>query len=205
MFNPAPFAPLIESAPKRRYRKGALIIQEGDTGNTIYAVISGSVRSFSASWDEKEITFGVYGPGVLFGELSLDGELRSASVETLEVTECAVIENDLLVKYLVANPTFSIELVKLVIFRARQATQTARNMALMDVYGRVKFFLENSPADANGAMRVLSERLTQRDIARRIGSSREMVSRVFKELEKGAYIEAKNSFIVLRKSLPDHW
>jgi CRP/FNR family transcriptional regulator, cyclic AMP receptor protein len=205
VFNPAPFTPLVESAPRRRYRKGALIIQEGDTGNTIYAVISGAVRSFSASWDDKEITFGVYGPGALFGELSLDGDPRSTSVEALEVTECAVIEHNLLVRYLVANPTFSLELVKLVAYRARQATQAARNMALMDVYGRIKFFLENAPANLNGHTRELSDRITQREIAQRIGSSREMVSRVFKELEKGSYVVSKDSMLILLRPLPDHW
>jgi CRP/FNR family transcriptional regulator, cyclic AMP receptor protein len=205
VFNPAPFTPLVESAPKRRYRKGTLIIQEGDTGNTIYAVISGSVRSFSASWDDKEITFGVYGPGALFGELSLDGEPRSTSVETLEVTECAVIEHDLLVRFLVANPAFSLELVKLVVLRARQATQAARNMALLDVYGRVKFLLENAPADVLGSERTLLGRLTQREIAQRIGSSREMVSRVFTELERGGYIDTRESRFIVKRALPDKW
>ena len=205
MFNPAPFKPLVESAPKRRYRKGTIVIQEGDTGNTIYAVISGSVRSFSASWDDKEITFGVYGPGALFGELSLDGEPRSASVETLETTECAVIEHDHLVKYLVANPIFSLELVKLVVLRARQATQAARNMALLDVYGRVKFFLENSPYRDSDGVRVLSERQTQRRIAHQVGASREMISRIFKDLENGGYITVQRGNIEISKKLPVHW
>jgi CRP/FNR family transcriptional regulator, cyclic AMP receptor protein len=205
VFNPAPFRPLVDSAPKRRYRKGVVIVQEGDTGNAIYSVISGSVRSFSASWDDKEITFGIYGPESLFGELSLDGEPRSASVETLEITECAVIEHDLLVRYLITNPTFSLELINLVVLRARQATLAARNMALLDVYGRIKFFLETAPADVLGSARTLHGKLTQREIAQRVGSSREMVSRIFTELERGGYVETRESILTVKRVLPEKW
>ena len=205
MFDPAPFQPLVAAAPKRRYRKGSVIVQEGDTGTAIYSVISGSVRSFSASWDDKEITYGVYGPGALFGELSLDGEPRSASVETLEATECAVIEREHLVAYLKANPEFSLELVKLVILRARQATQAARNMALMDVYGRVRHLIETSPQINDGPEPQLAHRMSQREIAQRIGSSREMVSRVMKELELGGYVSVQNGQMTLKRKLPNAW
>jgi CRP/FNR family transcriptional regulator, cyclic AMP receptor protein len=205
VFNFSALQPLVESAPKRRYRKGTILIQEGDTSNNVYIVVTGSVRSYSASWDDKEITFGVYGPGTLFGEMSLDGGARSTSVETLETTECAVIEHALMVHYLTINPDMAFELIKLVIHRAREATQAARNMALMDVYGRIRIYLEGASKTANGAQRVLSERRTQLQIAQHVGASREMVNRIFKDLEKGQYISIKQGFITLHKALPEQW
>ena len=72
----------------RRYRKGTLLIQEGDHGDTIFIIQSGRLRAFSAGDNDREITYGVYGPGEYLGELSLDGGPRSASVITLEACTC---------------------------------------------------------------------------------------------------------------------
>jgi CRP/FNR family cyclic AMP-dependent transcriptional regulator len=194
----------VRSEP-RRYRKGTLLIQEGDQGDTLYILLSGRVKAFSTDDREREIVYGVYGAGEYLGEMSLDGGPRSASVITLEPTVCAVITRHTLREHIAANPEFAFELLARVIHRARMATQSARSMALLDVYGRVVRLLEHlAVANADGT-RVVQERLTHQEIANRVGCSREMVSRLMKDLDKGGHVRSANGQLVLAARLPAHW
>jgi CRP/FNR family cyclic AMP-dependent transcriptional regulator len=96
------------------------------------------------------------------------------------------------------------ELVAQVIRRARQATEKARQMALLDVYGRMIQTLEAEQGAANGAPVELTQ-ITHQQIASRVGASREMVSRLLKDLEKGGYIALGVKRITLMKKLPARW
>ncbi len=107
----------------RRYRKGTLLIQEGDFGDTLFIVLAGRVKAYSSGSRDREIVYGVYGPGEYLGELSLDGGPRSASVVTLEPTSCVVVTRKALQEHIAANPEFAFELLARVIRRARLATQ----------------------------------------------------------------------------------
>lgn len=197
--------PLIDQSPRRKYRRGVLLIQEGDAGHSVFVVLGGSVRSYSANWHDKEYTYDILGPGSLFGEMSLDGGPRSASVITLETTECAVIEQDSLKNYLLAHPQYCLEFLSLVISRARKATAAARSMALLDVYGRLRQLLSAASVSAAGAERVIEHRLTQKAIAHRVGASREMISRLLTDLEKGGYIAIRGDALFITKELPERW
>ncbi|MGA8053513.1 MAG: Crp/Fnr family transcriptional regulator [Burkholderiales bacterium] len=186
------------------YRKDAIIIQEGDEGETLFIVLAGRVKVFSTGLDEREIVFDVHGPGEYVGELSLDGGPRSASVITLEPTTCSVVTRSILRDHIAKHPEFALELLAKVIRRARRATDNARDLALLDVYGRVRRLLESLAVEREGA-RVIPEKLTHQEIADRVGSSREMVSRLMKDLERGGYIESAAKLITLRKPLPPAW
>jgi CRP/FNR family cyclic AMP-dependent transcriptional regulator len=192
----------------RRYRKGLLLIQEGDQGDAIYIVVAGRLRAFSAADNGRELTYGVYGPGEYLGEMSLDGGPRSASVETLEPCACVVINRTTLAQHLAEHPEFAFDLLAKVIRRARSATMSARALALNDVYGRLKALLDTvaGPSDAEGA-RPIEEKLTHQAMAQRLGCSREMVSRLMKDLERGHYIEPASAGAPARllKALPARW
>ncbi|MDE1949032.1 MAG: Crp/Fnr family transcriptional regulator [Burkholderiales bacterium] len=203
---PPAVARLAARGSVRRYARGALVIEEGDFGDTLYIILAGRLRAFSSNPDTgREITFGNYGAGEYVGELGLDGGPRSASIEVVEACVCSVIARATLVGYIAEQPDFAFELLAKVIRRARAATVTARQLALNDVYGRVKLLLESlAEPDADGALAV-HERLTHRDIANRVGCSREMVSRVFKDLENGAYIANAGRGLRLLRPLPARW
>jgi len=189
----------------RRYRKGTLLIQEGDQGDTIFIIQSGKLRAFSAGDNDREITYGVYGPGEYLGELSLDGGPRSASVITLEASTCAVVGRRTLERFIGERPEFAFELLAKVIRRARSATHSARQLALNDVYGRLRALLQGvAQPQPDGAQRVV-ERLTHQEMANRLGCSREMVSRLMKDLERGGYLQVQDSQFVLVKPLPQRW
>jgi CRP/FNR family cyclic AMP-dependent transcriptional regulator len=139
--------------------------------------------------------------------MSLDGGPRSASVITLEPCTCAVLSRTDVSEHLGDEPGFAINLVVQVIRRARAATEAARNMALLDVYGRLISVLEepNDVSTSDSATGVTLESITHQEIASRVGASREMVSRLLKDLEKGGYIEMGTKRITLLKKLPNRW
>lgn len=196
---------LAERGEIRRYRKGTLLIQEGDQGETIFIILSGRLRAFSVGENDREITYGVYGAGEYLGEMSLDGGPRSASVITLEACQCAVVSRRTLERFIAERPEFAFELLAKVIRRARVATLNARQLALNDVYGRLKLLLGAlAVLQADGTLRV-AERLTHQEMANRLGCSREMVSRLMKDLERGGYVSVQDARLVLSKPLPQRW
>lgn len=190
----------------RRYPKGTLIIQEGDHGDTLYVILQGQLRAFGADEQGREITYGVYGPGEYLGEMSLDGGARSASVITVEPCVCVVLARETLTRFIAETPEFAYELLAKVIHRARAVTLSAKRLALNDVYGRLRLLLTAAEREATGPDGVAPEvKLTHQDIANHIGCSREMVSRLMKDLEKGGYVAQQRGRIRLLRTLPPRW
>ena len=191
---------------QRRYRRGTLLIQEGETGDTLYIVLQGRLRAYLADHSGKELTLGVYGPLEYVGEMSLDGGPRSAHVEVMEASLCSVVTRETLLAYIASNPEFALELMGRLIRRARLATESARNVAMIDVYGRLVRLLNQlgGEPDLEGA-RVLRERITHQAMAQHLACSREMVSRLMRDLGTGGYVAVRERFIWLLKPLPARW
>src|SRR3954465_2921806 len=132
----------------RSYRKNSVIINEGEIGESLFVLLQGRVKVYSTDADGREITYNIVEQGDYFAEMWLDGGPRSASVMTLEPSVCSVVGRTALRDHLAEEPEFALELVSQVIRRARAATETARNMALLDVYGRVIATLEGHEGPA---------------------------------------------------------
>lgn len=202
---PAPLRDLAAHGALRRYRANTTLIEEGDRGDSLFVVLSGSLRIFCADPNGREITLAIYGPGEYVGEMSLDGGPRSASVSTEEASLCAVVSGEALRQHLAVNPEFTLELIQRLIRRTRLATESARSLALLDAYGRlVRLFDRLAVARADGT-RVLAQRLTHRNIAQRIGCSRELVSRLLKDLQQGGYVALEAQRYALLRKLPAKW
>lgn len=190
---------------QRRYRTHAVLIEEGDAGNSIYIVLSGKLRAFVSDSRGREVTLGLHGPGEYVGEMSLDGGLRSASVQAVEPTVCSVVTRETMLRHVAADPEFALGLILRLIRRARLATESARSIALLDVYSRLRRLLEDrAEAQADGT-RVIAERLTHQAIASEIGCSREMVSRLLRDLEEGGYLSVTHRQFGLLRELPARW
>ena len=189
----------------RRYRRGTLLIQEGDRGDMIFIIRSGRLRAFGTNEKGREITYGTYGAGEYLGEMSLDGGLRSASVIALEATECSVITRHTLERFIADNPAFAFELISKVIRRARAATLSAKQLALNDVYGRLVALLQQLAVEQADGTKLIADELTHREIASSLGCSREMVSRLVKDLEIGGYLRQAKEGYRLLKPLPARW
>jgi len=203
---PEPLRPLARQGQLRQYRKDELIIREGTHGDELFFLLEGRVRAFSNDANQREISFAIDSAGEYFGEMALDGGPRSASVIALEPTVCAVVTRETVWQHVGTDPTFARALIERLIARSRWTTERARELALFDVYGRLRLLLDNlaSPPDALGE-RPIAERLTHQAIASRLGSSREMVSRLMKDLEKGGYIRTARASVTLLRTLPKSW
>jgi CRP/FNR family cyclic AMP-dependent transcriptional regulator len=196
----------------RRYRKGTIVIAEGDVGDTLFIVLAGQVKAYTHNGtsnngdnNDKEITFGIFSEGEYFGEMALDGEARSADVITLQATTCAVITRARLLAFIALRPEFALQLLAKVIRRLRATTLNTKNLAFIDVYGRLTqcLYALAKPQD-DGSQRI-DERLTHAELASRVGCSREMVSRILKDLETGGYLQLVERRIVLLRKLPLRW
>jgi CRP/FNR family cyclic AMP-dependent transcriptional regulator len=192
-------------AVTRVYPKNSIVINEGDTSDTLYIVVSGRVKAYLSDEEGKEIVLNTHGPGEHFGELALlDGAPRSASVVTLEKSKLAIISRADLEDCLRRNPEIALQIIRSLSARLRVATENVRSLALLDVYGRVARLLLQLAAP-DGDQLIIREKLTQQDIADRVGSSREMISRILKDLRTGGYIEIEDKRITIKEKLPSAW
>ena len=196
---------LAERGVVKHFRKGQRLIDEGDTGDTLYIVTKGRLRVFGSSDSGREITYGTYGPGDYIGEMSLDGGPRSASVEALDAVECVQITRQTLLLHIAEHPEFALALIAKVIRSARAATVSTKRLALNDVYGRLVLLLNSLGEVQPDGTRLISERLTHQEIANRLGCSREMVSRLMKDLDGGGYLSTSAGQIALLRVLPVRW
>ena len=188
----------------RRYPANAVLINEGDEADSLYIILSGRVKVFATSEAGKQVILNQHGPGEYVGELALDGGVRSASVMTLEPTTCAVVTGANLREFVAAHPGFAQHLIVNLIQRVRRLTGSVKSLALDDVYTRIVALLF-SLSVPDGERRVVLDKLTQQDIAEHVGASREMVSRVFKELVAGGYVAVQAGRIVVLKTPPAAW
>jgi CRP/FNR family cyclic AMP-dependent transcriptional regulator len=201
---PQETAALAAAAVVRKYPKNAIVVTEGERSDSLYVILSGRVKVFVSDDHGKELVLNVAGPGEYFGELALDEGPRSASVATLEPCELAVIANEVLRGFLVAHPDAAVQLVRGLIGRTRRTTEALKDLALLDVYGRVAKLLLELAREADGRL-VIDERLTQQDVADRVSASREMVGRILKDLTTGGYIAQEDGRIVIRRRPPRAW
>ena len=142
----------------------------------------------------------VLGAGECFGEMSLiDGSPRSADVISDENCELLVIAREDFVRALADNVNLYLNIMKSLVSRLREANRKIESLALMDVYGRVAKLLFDSSVEENG-LRVIRRKVSKQDMAKMVGASREMVSRVMKDLEHHGYISVEAGQIVLNES-----
>jgi CRP/FNR family cyclic AMP-dependent transcriptional regulator len=188
----------------RTYPKNTVFITEGDSSDSVFVVLSGKVKVFISDTEGHEMILDTQGPGEYVGEMALDGNPRSASVMTLEPSTFAVVAREPIREAIRANPDFALDMISKIIDRARLATNSVKDLALLDVYGRVARLLLNMSVEKDGKL-IIPDKLTQQEIAERVGASRDMVSRIFRDLTAGGYITVENRFITINKKPPARW
>jgi CRP/FNR family cyclic AMP-dependent transcriptional regulator len=191
-------------AATKAFRERTVLVSEGDTTDSLYIILEGRVRAYVSGPDGREAVLSVMGPGEYFGELAFDEGPRSASVITLEPCKLLVVPRARFVEFVRSSPEFSTHFILRLIGRIRALTENVRSLSLMDAYGRVARLLLESSVTRDG-IRMVPERLTQSDIASRVGCSREMVSRIFKDLVQGGYVTVESDRIVIRRRPPAKW
>lgn len=179
---------LASGSVRKNYPRGRTIVSEGEPSQSLYILLSGRAKVQRSDTEGKEVILAVIGPGEFFGEMSLiDDAPRSASVITIESSDFMAINKDSFKTMLGQSPDIAMQIMKGLVRRLREADKKIETLALLDVYGRVARVLLDF-SETIGGERVVKGRLPRQEIAKMIGASREMVSRVMKGLEIDGYI-----------------
>ena len=196
LFSDEQLASLVPALQHRSFAKNACIIRAGETSDSLYIILSGRARVLIDDGQGREVILNVLGPNEFFGEMSLvDAQPRSATVEALDPCEVLFISKAAFMKCLKGNFDAAMLMLKSVVGRLREADRKIASLALMDVYGRVARLLMEYARSIDG--RWIVEPGSEQ-ISRMVGASREMVSRVLKDLrEKGLIVREKRKIIVI--------
>jgi CRP/FNR family cyclic AMP-dependent transcriptional regulator len=186
---------------RRSVPRSSTVMASGDPTDSLYIVLSGRLKVMMSDAEGKEVILSILGPGEFFGEMGLiDDSPRSATVIAIEPCELLAIAKRDFKKCLAENSEMAMAVMRGLVRRLREADRKIGSLALLDVYGRVARLLLDMSENVEGE-KVVTKRLPKQDIAKMIGASREMVSRVMKDLQMGGYIEVRGSNIVLRDNI----
>lgn len=188
----------------KSFKKNTIVINQDDESYSLYVILSGSVKVFISSEDGREAVLNHQGAGDYFGDLALiDKQPRVASVITTEPSTFMIISREDFMSCLAKNPEIAINLIRPLTSRIRMLAQNVSSLALLDVYGRVARVLLQEAEEVDGKM--VTEKLTQQEIADMVGASRAMVSRILKDLRTGGYISIEKKRITINQKLPSKW
>src|SRR5512132_3266712 len=192
---------LVTVVTRRSAPRASVIMAAGDQIDSLYIVISGRLKAMMGDAEGKEVILSLIGPGEFFGEMGLiDDAPRSASVVTIEPCELLSITKRDFKKCLADNFEMATAVMRGLVRRLRDADRKIGSLALLDVYGRVARLLIDMSEEVDG-QKIVTRKIAKQDIAKMIGASREMVSRVMKDLQIGGFIEMRGSSILLHESI----
>lgn len=191
-------------AKTRSVKKNTVIVTQGEETNSFYIVLSGRLRVFRDDEDGNEVILNDLQRASWFGELAILAQTtRSASVVTLENSQLAIINQQELNRLLMENPLLTLGIARFLANRVIELTEDISDLAMLDVYGRVARTLEKHAREEEG--KLITNRFTHQEIAAMVGASREMISKILKELKVGGYIDTDGKRIILQKKLPKAW
>ena len=183
---------IAEGVVKRRYRRGELIVERGRKTNALFILLTGRARVVASDERRREVILAVLEAGDYLGEMSLiDNEPHSATVLAEVQTDVLVLGRAEFDRCVGDNPQMARAVMTGLVKRLRRADQKIESLALMDVYGRVaRALLEFASEDGTGNA-VIRDKVSRQDLAKMVGASREMVSRVMKDFEEQGFIETR--------------
>jgi CRP/FNR family cyclic AMP-dependent transcriptional regulator len=194
-------AVLTSLVSRKRIPRGTAIIAAGDVTDSLYVIIAGRLKVMISDDEGREVILSILGPNEFFGEMGLiDDHPRSASVVAIEPCELLALSKRDFKKCLQDNFEMAMTVMRGLVKRLREADQKIGSLALMDVYGRVARLLLEMSEVVDG-QKVVTKKLAKQDIAKMIGASREMVSRVMKDLQAAGSIEVRAGSIFLKDNI----
>lgn len=193
MLTPAQAESLADSVDKRRFKRGDLIVEQGKKCDALYIILAGRARVVVTDRRAREVILATLQPGDYIGEMSLiDQAPHSASVEAEIQTDTLVLGGHDFARCLLENHSTVAAVMRGLVGRLRSADRKIESLALMGVYGRVaNVLLDSGVPNPDNNIRVIRDKISRQDIAKMVGASREMVSRVMKDFEEQGFIETK--------------
>jgi CRP/FNR family transcriptional regulator, cyclic AMP receptor protein len=203
MLTPAQAESVADAVIKRRFKRGELIVEQGKKSNALFILLTGRARVVTSDARGREVILATMQPGDYIGEMSLiDNEPHSASVRCEVQTDVLMLGRVEFARCLPENTSMAYAVMKGLVQRLRHADRKIESLALMDVYGRVaRALIDASEPDQEGQF-LIRDKVSRQDLAKMVGASREMVSRVMKDLEERGYIETTdNGAVLIRERL----
>ena len=193
---------IADGVVKRRYRRGEIIVEQGRKSDALFILLSGRARVITSDSRGREVILAVLEAGDYLGEMSLiDNEPHSATVRAEVQTDVLVLARSEFGACLPESSSLSYAILRGLVGRLRNADRQIESLALLDVYGRVARALLDMAQDEEG-QRMIRSKVSRQDLAKVVGASREMVSRVMKDLEERGLIETQeNGWVVLTDRL----
>lgn len=193
---------IADAVVKRRYRRGELVVEHGKKSNALFILLTGRARVLTADSRGREVILAVLESGDYVGEMSLiDNEPHSATVRAEIQTDMLILGRPEFARCLPENSSLSYAIMRGLVARLRSADRQIESLALLDVYGRVARSLLDM-ADTIGEVKIIRNKVSRQDLAKAVGASREMVSRVMKDLEERGMIETQeNGSVILKERL----
>jgi CRP-like cAMP-binding protein len=191
-----------DSVVKRRFRRGEIIVEQGRKSNALFILLNGRARVLTADSRGREVILAVLQSGDYVGEMSLiDNEPHSATVRAEVQTDMLILGRTEFSRCLPENSSLAYAILRGLVSRLRSADRQIESLALLDVYGRVARTLLDMAEDENG-VKLIRNKVSRQDMAKIVGASREMVSRVMKDLEERGVIETQeNGSVILKEHL----
>ena len=190
---------LFSNGKQAFYGKNACIINEGDLSDCAYFIHSGKVKIFLSDHLGKEIVLSELATGDYFGEMALiDRSKRSATVMAMENTELTVISRQSFIECLRLNPHISEQIMLGLVNNLREANKKIASFVFTNSYERVVNMLLALAHDKDGQL-VINEKPTQQYMANVVGVSREMISRILKNLVNDGHIKISGKRMVINR------
>ncbi|CAN7520955.1 cyclic nucleotide-binding domain-containing protein [Acidovorax sp. LjRoot129] len=176
---------------KRRFKRGEPLVEQGQKSNALFILLTGRARVMTSDSRGREVILATLSQGDYLGEMSIiDNEPHSATVRAEVQTDVLMLGRAEFARCLTENASMSLVVMRGLVKRLRHADRKIESLALLDVYGRVAHaLLDFAVPDAQGQL-IIKEKISRQDLAKMVGASREMVSRVMKDLEERGFIEA---------------
>ena len=187
---PAQAEVVAASVSKARFKRGDAIVEQGQKSNSLGILLTGRARVVKTNERGREVILATLSPGDYLGEMSLiDNQPHSATVRADIQTDVLILGRAEFARCLSENTAMAYAVMKGLVLRLRQADRKIESLALMDVYGRVaRVLIDFAKPDGKGHL-VIEGKVSRQDVAKMIGASREMVSRVIKDLEDRGFVE----------------
>ena len=198
----ADFSSLAKVANRRRYPKDSVVFFENEQGDFFFMILEGRIKVTILGDDGREVILSLLGSGDFFGEMALlDNEPRSATAIAVEDSELLSLHRNDFQAVLTDNRSIMVGLIKVLTARLRRANHQISTLALLDVYGRVARVIVDMAREEGRRLkdgRIAFRRATHQEIANRIGTTRETVTRMLKDLERQGMIHIEGREIIVQ-------
>jgi CRP/FNR family cyclic AMP-dependent transcriptional regulator len=201
--DPEAFEQLGRYAKPATLRRGATIFSKGDPGNSLIAVISGTVKISISSPDGRNAILNLIGPGEIFGEVAvLDGKSRTTDAIANSNCEIYVIDRREFLPFVKSQPALAMKFIELLCTRLRWTSDQVEEVILQDLPGRLAsalIRLTERHAATQGSRTIA---VTQQEISEMVGMSRESINKQLRAWASRNWVRLEHGAIVVLEVAP---